>query len=171
MRRLMLLRHAKSGWPEGITDAERPLEERGRRSAPEIGKFLASQKLIPDLVLVSGAARTRQTWELIAPAFGQELDIRFEAALYGAGADAILEFARRTPQTILTLLIVGHNPGLENLARAFAQSGDADAIRRIKKKYPTTGLAVIELPIDDWTKAAPPAGRLEMFVTPKSLEL
>lgn len=169
MRRLLLLRHAKSDWPEGISDAERPLNERGQRNAPAIGGFMVAQKLSPDLALVSSAKRTRQTWELIALKLSGTT-ARFEETLYGAPADAILGFVRKTPADIETLLIVGHNPGIETLARRFAESGEGDAIRRITKKYPTSGLAVIELPVDDWSKANPPAGRLEMFVTPKILE-
>lgn len=169
MRRLLLLRHAKSDWPEGFDDSMRPLNERGRRDAPEMGKAIARAEIVPDLALVSSAVRTRQTWDLVAPQLRKEVLMREEHGLYGASDAALLGFARATPDDIETLLLCAHNPGIERLARNFAKSGDADAIRRVERKYPTCGLAVIELPIRAWKEAAPPAGRLEMFLTPKSL--
>ena len=169
MRRLLLLRHAKSDWPEGIADAERPLNERGNAAAPLIAAFIAKEKFAPGLALVSTARRTRETWALISPHL-PSVEAKFDDRLYGAPADSILRVIRETPAEIETLLVIGHNPGLERLAESFAKSGNADAIRRLGKKYPTAGLAVIELPLNDWKEAAPPAGRLEMFVTPKSLE-
>jgi phosphohistidine phosphatase len=170
MRRLLLLRHAKSDWPDGFDDSHRPLAERGRRDAPEMGKAMASAGLVPDLALISTALRTWQTWELLAPKLGKEVPVREEPALYGASQDVLLDFARGAPDEIETLLLCAHNPGMEGLARSFAKSGNPDAIRRVEKKYPTCALAVIELPINRWKEASPPAGRLEMFLTPKTLD-
>lgn len=170
MRRLLLLRHAKSDWPDGISDPDRPLSERGIRDAPRMGAYMAEKGLLPGLALISPARRTQDTWELVASAFNTAHTARIESLLYAAPARTILEVVRTAPAPVETLLVVGHNPGLEMLARSFAASGDSDAIRRIGKKYPTAGLSVIELPIDDWKAATPPAGRLEQFVTPKSLE-
>ena len=169
MRRLLLLRHAKSDWPNGYEDALRPLAERGIGDAPEIGKAMAREGLVPDLALISTAVRTQQTWELVAPEFGKAIPSHDERELYAASEKTLLEIAERTPDEVQTLLICAHNPGIERLARGFAKSGDADAIRRVEKKYPTCGLAVIELPIDKWKNISPPAGRLEMFLTPKIL--
>lgn len=169
MRRLLLLRHAKSDWPDGFSDPLRPLAERGRHDAPEIGKAIARAGIVPDLALISTALRTRQTWKLVAPQLGKAVPMREESALYGAPEQSLLDFARSAPDEVETLLLCAHNPGLERLARSFAKSGDTDAIRRVEKKYPTCGLAVIELPISRWKEAAPPAGRLEMFLTPASL--
>lgn len=148
----------------------RPLNERGRRDAPEMGNAIARAGLVPDLALVSAAVRTRQTWHLVAPQLGRTVALREEHGLYGAPEGTLLEFVRAVPDEVETLLICGHNPGLERLARSFAKSGNADAIRRIEKKYPTCGLALIELPIHRWKDAAPPAGRLELFLTPKTLD-
>ncbi len=169
MRRLLLLRHAKSHWPEGLDDSLRPLAERGIADAPEMGKAMARDGLVPDLALISTAVRTRQTWELLAPQLRKEVASRQEPGLYGASEQTLLEFIRYAPDDVTTLLLCAHNPGIEQLARSYAKSGDADAVRRIHKKYPTCGLAVIELPIDSWKNAAPPAGRIEMFLTPKIL--
>jgi phosphohistidine phosphatase len=170
MRRLLLLRHAKSDWPDGIDDAMRPLAERGRDDAPEIGRAIAKLSFVPGLAMVSAALRTRQTWDLASAQLGRAVPARFEEGLYAASEKTILEFIRAAPDEAETLMVVGHNPGLERLARSFAKSGDADAIRRVEKKYPTCGLAVIELPVNHWKDAAPPAGRLEMFLTPKTLD-
>ena len=170
MRRLLLLRHAKSDWPDGYEDSLRPLAERGRRDAPEMGKAIAGAGIVPDLALISTAVRTRQTWELVAPQLGKDVSIREEPGLYGASQDMLLDFARKAPDEVETLLLCAHNPGMERLARSFAKSGNPDAIRRVEKKYPTCALAVIELPINRWKEASPPAGRLEMFLTPKNLD-
>lgn len=169
MRRLLLLRHAKSDWPDGYDDPLRPLAERGQRDAPEMGKAIARANIVPGLALISTSLRTRQTWELVAPQLGKEVSMREESGLYGASEKMLLDFALSVPDEIETLLLCAHNPGLERLARSFAKSGDADAIRRIEKKYPTCGLAVIELPINAWKDALPPAGRIEMFLTPAVL--
>jgi phosphohistidine phosphatase len=167
MRRLLLLRHAKSDWPDGVDDKLRPLAERGRGDAPEMGKAIAKAGVAPDLAMISAAVRTRETWDLISPYLGKNVSARFETGLYGASEKTILEYIRTAPDDIETLMMVGHNPGMERLARSFAKSGDPDAIRRVEKKYPTCALAVIELPISHWKDATPPAGRLEMFLTPK----
>ena len=169
MRRLLLLRHAKSDWPDGYDDALRPLAERGRRDAPEMGKAIARAGIVPDLALISTAVRTKQTWDLVAPQFGKQIPSQQVNGLYGASEKVILGFVHTVADEVQTLLCVGHNPGMERLARGFAKSGDADAIRRIEKKYPTCALAVIELPVNHWKDAGPPAGRLEMFLTPASL--
>ena len=169
MRRLLLLRHAKSDWPDGFEDALRPLTERGRRNAPEMAKAVVRAGIIPDFALVSTAVRTRQTWDLFAPQLGKEIPMREESGLYGASDRTLLDLPRSIPDEVNTLLVVWHAPGIERLARSFAKSGDADAIRRVEVKYPTCGLAVIELPINRWKEISPPAGRLEMFLTPSSL--
>lgn len=169
MRRLLLLRHAKSDWPEGLDDSLRPLAERGQNDAPEMGKAMAREGLIPDLALISTSVRTRQTWELLAPHLGGAVRSHEEPVLYGASEQTLLEFIRYAPEDVETLLLCAHNPGIERLAQSFAKSGDADAIRRVQKKYPTCGLAVIDLPVNAWKEAAPPAGRLEKFLTPKIL--
>lgn len=169
MRRLLLLRHAKSDWPEGIDDVMRPLAERGLLDAPEMGKAITKAQIVPEFAFISPAIRTRQTWKLAAMEFDKIVAVIEESGLYAASEKTILDVIRSAPASVQTLMIVGHNPGLERLARSFAKSGDPDAVRRIEKKYPTCGLAMIELPINDWKDAAPPAGRLEMFLTPKIL--
>jgi len=168
MPRLMLLRHAKAV-PQGeLADENRPLADRGRRDTPAIAQFAMSRGLVPDLTLVSPALRTRETWELFQPAFPAPLAHRLDARLYAASTERIFDVVRETPADVRTLLLIGHNPGFEDLARILTGSGETDALIRFGGAMPTAGLAVIELP-GDWSALEPRTGRLEIFVTPKSL--
>ncbi|MFN3688990.1 SixA phosphatase family protein [Salinarimonas sp.] len=168
MRRLILLRHAKSDWPHGLDDHERPLAARGRRDAPRMGAYLAAEMLLPDLALVSSAARTRETWALVAPALGP-VEVREEPRIYEASSERLLGIVRETPDVVRTLMLVGHNPGMEDLAMGLVGHGDRYAFARLREKYPTCGLAVIDLAAERWSEAVPREGRLDRFVTPKSL--
>ena len=168
MRRLMLLRHAKAVPQGAMADAERPLAERGRRDMPAMAAFAASRALRPQLALVSDSLRTRETWDLFLPAFAAPPAHRLEPRLYAAGSERILDLVRETPAEVQALLLVGHNPGFEDLARLLTGAGETDALIRFGGAMPTASLAVINLP-GDWSDLKPRTGRLEIFVTPKSL--
>ncbi len=168
-RRLILLRHAKSAWPEGVADEERPLAERGRKSAPVIGAYMAREKLIPDLALVSPARRAQETWELVRGGLSKKVAERDTPDIYEVAAGHILEVIRTVKPGIRTLLLVGHNPGMEDLASLLVKDGDADAIGRMKEKFPTASLAVIDFDVEGWDEVAAGTGYLERFVTPRSL--
>ncbi|MGZ2487999.1 phosphohistidine phosphatase [Rhizobium pisi] len=167
--RLILLRHAKSAWPDGVADRERPLADRGRKAAPVIGAYMAREKLIPDLVLVSPARRARETWKLVRGAFSKKVSEREAADIYEVSAERILDMIRAVEPGIRTLLIIGHNPGIENAASLIMVDGDADAVGRMREKFPTAGLAVIDLDLDGWDEIAAGTGYLARFVTPQSL--
>ncbi|HWP26104.1 MAG TPA: histidine phosphatase family protein [Xanthobacteraceae bacterium] len=170
MRRLLLLRHAKSErLTLGADDMARKLERRGREDAPRIGAYMARHGLIPDRALVSPSVRTRETWDLIAAAFAKRPPQVFDERLYEAEPETILEVIRECRQAAPTLLVVGHNPGLQDMAKLLIASGDPDARQRLNEKFPTAALAVIEFPFDDWGKLHPHAGRLDHFVSPRSL--
>jgi phosphohistidine phosphatase len=169
MRRLMLMRHAKSDRTPGVEDHDRPLNERGRAAAPEMGAYLAEQKLVPGLIVCSTAKRTRQTWELIAPSLPKGTRVVFDDGLYLAESDAIAALVRALPKDAASALLIGHNPGLQDAAIALAGAGDADARRRLRDHYPTAGLAVIDFARDEWAAVRARGGRLERFVTPKSI--
>ena len=170
MRRLLLLRHAKAERSQpGQRDRDRRLADRGRRDAPVIGGYLRTQNLIPDAVAVSPATRTRETWDLIAKAFQDLPDPAWDERLYDATPDDILAVIQDTPPKAGTLLVIGHNPGLYELAVWLIASGHADAQDRLTEALPTAGLAAIEFTADAWTKLRPQSGRLERFVTPRSL--
>lgn len=168
MRRLLLLRHAKSAWPGGTSDADRPLAARGRDAAPRMGAYLAEQNLIPDLALVSDARRSRETWDLVGPAL-PPTPMRLEPRIYEASVERLLAVLHGIEESVETLLMVGHNPGFEGLARALAGEGDPAGLSRLAEKYPTAGLAVITFNTERWSKAVRRSGRLDRFVTPKSL--
>ena len=167
MRRLMLLRHAKTERPEpGQRDRDRVLTKRGRADAPLIGAYMAHHGLTPDLVLVSPAKRTQETWALLAEAFDKAPRTIDEERLYNADPEALIDVVGAT-RGAHSLLVVGHNPSLHDVAMQLAMSGDAAARRRLAEKLPTSGLVVIDLPFDDWSRLKRHAGRLERFVTPK----
>jgi phosphohistidine phosphatase len=169
MKTLLLLRHAKSAWPDGVEDHDRPLAERGRRDAPRMGAYMAGAGLEPDVALVSSARRTQETWALVAPAFGRACPSQTVASIYEAEPAAILAAIHAAPQGSGTLLVIGHNPGLEDLAMLLAPEGDADTVVRLRSKYPTAGLAVIRFDIERWADVAPGAGWHTAFMTPKTL--
>jgi phosphohistidine phosphatase len=169
VRRLMLLRHAKAVPADGMDDEARPLNKRGRTAMPALGEFMAKQALLPDLALISTSVRTRETWELLLSAFAAPPPHRFEPRLYAASAEALLLLLRATEPSVRALLLIGHNPGFEEVARALVASGETQALIRYGGRMPTASLAVIDLAIDDWRGLQPQRGRLEHFVSPKSL--
>lgn len=169
MRRLMLLRHAKSNRPEGVADRERPLATRGREAAPAIGRYLADELLLPDLVLISPARRTLETWELVAPMLPEKPGTHVEPRIYEARTERLLHVVQEVEAQVRTLLMVGHNPGFEDLATLLIGHGDRYAAARMSQKFPTCGLAVLDFAIEDWRDLAPRGGRLDRFVTPASL--
>ncbi len=115
MRRLVVLRHAKSAWPEGVPDYRRPLNDRGRRDAPAVGKWLAANVDRLDLALVSPATRTRQTWELASAELPDPPACTFEDQLYGEGGQSILAVLGAIPPAAESVLLIGHNPDLEDV--------------------------------------------------------
>jgi len=169
MRRLILLRHAKSNWPEGVADRERPLAIRGREAAPVMGRYLADELLLPDLVLVSPARRTQETWQLVAPMLPEKPPVQIEPRIYEAEMKRLLSVVQETEPQVQTLLMIGHNPGFEELAALLTDHGDRYAAARLSQKYPTCGLAVVDFTVEDWRDVAARGGRLDRFVTPASL--
>lgn len=168
-RRLILLRHAKSAWPDDVADEKRPLAPRGQKAAPRIGAYMAQERLIPDLVLVSTARRTQDTWNLIGPILPKGVKKRDIGALYEAPPNRLVEVVRDTSATVRCLMLVGHNPGLQQLALALVGAGDADAVRRLGEKFPTAALAVFDFSLGSWSDVHAGTGTLERFVTPKSI--
>jgi phosphohistidine phosphatase len=166
-RTLVLLRHAKSDWPDGVDDHERPLAERGRRDAPEAGRWLREHVGAPDLVLVSDAVRTRSTWALASGVGGfASVPVRTLAAIYEARTATLLDLVRVAPDEVRTLVLVGHNPGTEHLAETLAGSGDAAAMASMSIKFPTSGIAVIDV-VGLWSTVRPGVGVLRAFAVPR----
>lgn len=164
--RLVLLRHAKSDWPPGVPDLERPLAARGRRDAPVAGAWIAGGVDDVDLVLVSPAARTQETWALARGAWPQPPLARTEPSLYEAYPDDMLALVRGTEESVRSLVLVAHNPGTEELASMLAGDADPAAAEAMSVKYPTAAVAVVELD-GPWASARPGTTRLVAFEVPR----
>jgi phosphohistidine phosphatase len=162
---LYLLRHAKSSWDDpALPDRERPLAKRGIRDARRIAEHAGEIGLAPTLVLCSPAARTRATLELVRPALDGPT-VRYEDALYGAAGAALLERLRAVPEVVSSVLVVGHNPGLQDLALALAARGAG--LKELGAKFPTGALATLAVP--RWGGLAPGDAELVGYVVPRQL--
>jgi phosphohistidine phosphatase len=167
-RRLVLMRHAKSAWPDG-PDHERPLAKRGQRDAPRAGRWLRRAGYVPDLVVCSTARRTTETWQLAAAELGASPPVRFEPRVYGAGTDELLDLVRESPATLGTLLVVGHEPTMSQLtlllAGAAAAGGAPGLLERVEVKFPTAAIAVLAF-TGGWSDLGPDRAELADFVVP-----
>jgi phosphohistidine phosphatase len=171
--RLLLLRHAKSDWSKDADDHGRPLSARGRKSAPDMARYMRSKDYLPGVVLCSTAQRTRETLDLLLTVWSERPVIRYENALYLADWPVLLANLKKAPARASPLLLVGHNPGMEQLAVALAlqSSGVAERARlqRLTRKFPTAALAVLDFDITSWRNLKPGLGKLVEFVRPKDL--
>ena len=178
-RRLYLLRHAKSSWTDAdLPDHDRPLAGRGRRAADAIADHMRAEAIAPVLVLCSTARRARETCERVGPALGTA-PVRYEAGLYGASATSLLERLRGLPDDVGSVLLIGHNPAIEDLARLLVTANGGAAgpgpggaipgdLERMRAKFPTAAIAVLEFH-GTWPGLAPGEARLTAFVTPRDL--
>jgi phosphohistidine phosphatase len=168
-RRLILLRHAKSAWPNDVSDHERPLAPRGRRDAPGAGRWLRETDHVPDLVLCSTARRTRETWQLAGENLGAQPQTVFEEQVYEASVVDLLDLVRQTPADVRTLLIVGHDPAMRGLTLELAgdllDDAEARALARVRVKYPTAAIAVLSFS-QGWPELGAGEARLAEFVVP-----
>ncbi len=175
MRLLMLLRHAKSSWDQfGLDDIDRPLSSLGRSAAPLLGRYLSRQGMHPDLVLCSSAVRAYQTWELVSAEWDQvdkagSPPVEMRSSLYLANPIELQSTIKRIGDDIKTVMIIGHNPGMAQLAARLVIGGDPRGMKSMTKKFPTAALAIIQLPIESWSLLRAGQGRLEAFVRPKDL--
>jgi phosphohistidine phosphatase len=174
MKRLLVLRHAKSDWSRpGVADHDRPLSQRGRQAASAMGEAIAALGLMPDAVLSSSARRARETLALAAAGWpdGLASATTFDRGIYLKGPGAILAGLARTPPEASTLLVVGHNPDVQALVLTLASPTDSDpgALARVEEKFPTAALALLYLPVDSWAEVAASGGRLQRVLTPKDL--
>ncbi len=161
MKTLLLLRHAKSSWTDpDLQDFERPLNHRGRRAAPLIGRFILQEGFVPDLILSSPAERARQTIALIVETAHLAGELRYDERIYEASAESLLEVISQAEDRFATLLLVGHNPGMEDLLLLL--SGETG-------RMPTSALAAITFDTEKWGKVKEHKGRLKSLTTPKDL--
>jgi phosphohistidine phosphatase len=162
-RTLLLLRHAKSDWAEAVPDHERPLAARGQREAPLVGQWLHEHGTTPDLVVCSPATRVRQTWELVAAELPSAPEVKIDDRVYEASAGALLSMVAEAPDSVTTLMVVGHNPSMEELADLLAGEGAAKALDRMARKFPTAAMAVLAFD-GSWAELEPAGARLADFV-------
>lgn len=170
MKTLTLLRHAKSDWSDAVQrDFDRPLNARGRRAARIIGAYMAAQTLAFDRVVASPAVRVVDTLDGVAEGYGKALDPQYDQRIYLASPATLLDLVRETPPGLERLLLVGHNPGLEQLALELAANDVNNPMRmQVEVKYPTATLAEIAVDADCWSAAA--SGRIVRFVRPRDLD-
>jgi len=170
MRRLYLLRHVKSSWDEpGVADRDRPLAPRGRKAGKRIAAYLREEGAAPAVVLCSSALRTRQTLEAILPALAGDPELLVEDGLYAASADTLLARVHAVPAAAGSVLLIGHNPGIGDLALELAGGGDADALGRLREGFPTGALATYSVAADAWDELAPGGAELAGYVVPREL--
>jgi phosphohistidine phosphatase len=162
-RQLVLIRHAKAG--EGAVDRDRPLADRGIAEAPAVGRWLADRGIVPDRVVVSPALRARQTWELAAAELDASAEPVLDGRVYDNTVEDLLDILRQTPAEVTTLAIIGHNPGIQNLATVLDDGhGDGAARAQLATKYGTSGVAVFDVG-DPWTDLR--SATLINFATPR----
>ena len=171
MLSLMLLRHAKSSLADtGQADPDRPLNERGKHSAAAVGRYMASNGLVPQLVLCSPARRTRETWGLVAGELSAIPEILFAAEIYDSGdGTTLMECLRHKAGAAQSVLLVGHNPSIGELAQTLIGTGSHKLRERLEEKYPTAALAVISFDLANWGSLATGSGTLLRFVRPRDI--
>jgi phosphohistidine phosphatase len=162
LKRLLLLRHAKSSWADAsLADFDRPLNERGLRAAPLVGRLMRKRKLGPDVIICSPAERARQTAALVIEAAKFSAPLRFDERIYEATPARLVEVVSQAEEGAGEVLLVGHNPGLEGLLELL--TGEP-------RSMPTAALARVALGIEKWGRLREGAGRVELFVRPKDIE-
>jgi phosphohistidine phosphatase len=166
VKRLFLLRHAKSSWDDPrLDDRDRPLAPRGRRASELIAGHLRQEGIAPSLVLCSSATRTRETLQRVIPALDAS-DVSIEDELYGASSEGLLQRLREVPGDLESVMLVGHQPAIQELALELA--GDGAELARLRAKFPTGALATL-LFAGDWSELAPGSAELVAYVKPKEL--
>jgi phosphohistidine phosphatase len=171
MRRLFLVRHAKAEPSVGRGDYERRLTGRGRDDAKRVAKALVARRTLPDLLIHSGAARAKETAEILVAAWRGKVELEEDARLYDASLAALLDRTRALADARKHVGLVGHNPGLGELATALTSSGAEPELRRLAAKYPTGAVAVLDFSIKRWEDVEPNSAMLALYLTPAQLEV
>ncbi|WP_088182316.1 SixA phosphatase family protein [Sphingobium sp. Z007] len=172
MKRLTLLRHAKSDWDDPVArDFDRPLNRRGEKAAMLMGQFAAQRKMQFDLLVASPAARVMQTLETFFAGYGQTLDARWDRRIYLASAPTLFDVVRDLPDSADSALLAGHNPGLEELILDLVPDDGVNPLREdVEVKFPTASIAVLDLPIESWSQACENIATLSSFTRPRDLD-
>jgi phosphohistidine phosphatase len=170
VKRLAVLRHAKSSWADGVDDHDRPLNERGWKAARRIGCEMKHRGMDFDYVLASTAARVRETLDGVREKFDIQAEIHFEPHIYLATEEALFALVRELPDGIQAPLLVGHNPGLERLIVELTHDDKRGLRDQVARKYPTGALVVIDLPAKSWANVEPGNGEIAELILPRDLD-
>lgn len=170
MKRLYLLRHAKSDWDDpSLSDIERPLAPRGVAAAPKVAEVMQSENLLPELVICSPARRTRETWDLIGNCLDSEPPSQIDERLYLASPGELISVIQEQPDELGSVMLIGHNPGMEAITMGLSGSGEQPDLDRALTKFPTGALAVIDLDVERWSDTSGGSGSLRRFIRPRDL--
>jgi phosphohistidine phosphatase len=165
-RTLIAVRHAKSSWDHDVEDHDRPLSGRGRRDADALGRLLVQRGLAPDLVLCSTATRTRETWERAQAVGATAGEVRLVRGIYHAWVPELVRLVRQTPDELGTVLLLGHSPGIPDLVEHICIRTDSADWAQLDQKYPTSGLAVVNVPCP-WREVGTSTADLVAFAIPR----
>lgn len=164
-RHVVVIRHAKSSWDDpSLADHDRPLSKRGRNALPLLRDHIADLELQPDLVMCSSSLRTRQTLDGIRPALGRRVRVEVEPALYAASVEQLVTDLRRLADEVLTVFLIGHNPGAADLVDLLR--GDSTTSAVVIERFPTAAVAVLSVGVP-WNSLQPGCASLESFWTPR----
>jgi phosphohistidine phosphatase len=168
VRTVILLRHGKSSWSDStLADIDRPLAPRGERASRRIAKYMRRKKIRPEIVLCSPSLRTRQTLDAIKPSLGKRCPVEVVPQLYAASEQELLERLQALPESVSSVMLIGHNPGLQNLALVLASRG-AD-LPQLEQKFPTGVLATLAVHSQSWAALRPGDAELVDYVLPRQL--
>ena len=171
MKTLYLYRHAKSSWKDPtLEDFDRPLNGRGRRAGKSMAAYIAEHSLVPDIIVCSSAQRTQQTLEMLRGTLGGDIPSRIDDALYMASAAQLLREVHHLDDGLASVMLVAHNPGLQDLALRLISRGDPETRNQMRNKFPTAALAVLTCPGRRWSDMKPDGATLKAFVCPRDLD-
>jgi len=167
-RTVILLRHGKSSWSDStLADIDRPLAPRGERASRKLAQYIRRKGIRPGLVLCSPALRTRQTFEAVEASLGKDCVVEVVAQLYAASEQELLERLQALPEPVGSVMLVGHNPGLQDLAVVLASRGDC--LPQLEEKFPTGALATLVVRSESWSALGPGEAELVDYVVPRQL--
>jgi phosphohistidine phosphatase len=171
MKTLYLMRHAKAGWDDPQQrDYDRPLTPRGEAAAVLMGRFLRAQNIRVDMVLASPAVRNRQSFERLESSWRSGLSATFETAIYMATIETLLGLVHTASRSAKSVMLLGHNPGMEDLSFKLVHDGDAGGLDLLDHGFTTAAFAELTFDVADWRDIAPKSATLQRFVTPRSLD-
>lgn len=172
MKRLILLRHAKSDWDDPVArDFDRPLNRRGEKAALLMGQFARSKAMRFDLLVASPAVRVVETLDTFFTGYGETIDAHWDRRIYLASVATLLDVVRDLPDSADSILMAGHNPGFEELILDLVPDDGASSLREdVEVKFPTASIAVLDLPVDHWSEAKPNIANLASFTRPRDLD-